>query len=57
MRRVIWTFVILSPLISIMQADHAPLTAAAGSQLAHTLATHAAVQVATVMHALQTLLT
>ncbi len=57
MRRMIWTFVILSPIISIVQTDRSPLSMSGGQQLAHNLATHAAIQVATVVHALHTLLT
>jgi hypothetical protein len=54
---MIWTFVILSPIISIVQTDRSPLSMSGGQQLAHNLATHAAIQVATVVHALHTLLT
>lgn len=57
MRRMIWTFIILSPIISIVQTDHAALMVSNGRQLAHTLAASAAVQVATVVHSLQILFT
>jgi hypothetical protein len=54
---MIWTFIILSPIISIVQTDHAALTVSASRQLAHTLAASAAVQVASVVHSLQILFT
>ncbi len=57
MRRMIWTFVLLSPIISIVQTDHTALSVNAGTHLAQSLAATAAVQVASVVHALHILLT
>ncbi len=56
MRRMIWTFIILSPVISIVQTDRSALIVAHGKHLAHAIAAGAAVQVATVVHTIQALL-
>ncbi len=56
MRRMIWTFIILSPVISIVQTDRSAHIVAHGKHLAHAIATGAAVQVATVVHTIQALL-
>jgi len=56
MRRMIWTFIILSPVISIVQSDRSALIVAHGKHLAHALAAGAAVQVASVVHTIQLLL-
>jgi hypothetical protein len=53
---MIWTFIILSPVISIVQTDRSAHIVAHGKHLAHAIATGAAVQVATVVHTIQALL-
>lgn len=57
MRRVLWTFVILSPLIAIIREDHSGLLAPSATHLANTLASHAAMKVAAVVHAVKSLMT
>jgi hypothetical protein len=53
MRRLIWAFVIVSPVIAFAQADHATLSVPAGTHLAAALATKATIKMSEVIHAAQ----
>ncbi len=53
----IWTFVILSPLIAVVPEDHSGLLASHAAHLVGGLANHAAMKVAAVIRAVQSLIT
>jgi hypothetical protein len=57
MRRLLWTFVILSPLLALAQNDQAALAPRHAAHLARTITVQATENVAAVMHVIQTLLT
>lgn len=57
MRRIIWTFVVLSPLIALAHNEHWPVfSGTADAGLAHAVITTTTVRVAQVVHVVRTLL-
>ena len=54
MRRLLWTFVIVSPFLALTQNDRAALLP---KHLAQTISVQATAKMADVVHAIQTLLT
>jgi hypothetical protein len=57
MRRIVWAFIILSPVIAYTQ-NHwwSALSGSPDTQLAHSIVTTASVKVADAVHAIQTFL-